>query len=210
MSGAGEAPADTPAMRVQIVHGHPLVDRAAEIYAEMLAAAGVKDPGPVHQPQGRAPMRTTFHVATDAEGTALGCVHVTLGNLEDLVIADLVDPEERLAAPICEAPAIAVLPEHTGKGITELLYRSVYCFARRQEALSLATLVDPLTLELFREDYGIMFRALGPVRSYRGLELVAAGEELHALEAGLRRHRPEFLAFLTEPFTDAERRRFGL
>lgn len=209
MSGA-EAGRPAGAIQVQVVHGHPLVDRAAEIYSEMLAAAGVADAGSVPPPQGRAPMRTTFHVATDASGTALGVVHVTLGNLEDLAIAPLVEPDQRLAAPIAEAPAIAVLPEHTGRGVTELLYRSVYCFARRQEARSLATLVDPLTLELFREDYGIMFRALGPVTSHRGLELVAAGEELHTLEEGLRRTRPAFLDFLTEPFTPAERIRFGL
>lgn len=197
-------------IRVQVVHGHPLVDRAAAIYHEMLSAAGVQSAGTLPPPQGRAPMRTTFHVAVDDTGTALGVVHVTLGNLEDLAIAPLVERDQRLAAPIAEAPAIAVLPEHTGRGVTELLYRSVYCFARRQEARSLATLVDPLTLELFREDYGIMFRPLGPVTSHRGLELVAAGEELHALEEGLRRHRPAFLDFLTEPFTPAERIRFGL
>lgn len=207
MSPADESPGE---IRVQVVYGHPLVDRAAEIYSEMLAAAGVDSSGSLPPPQGRAPMRTTFHVAIDASGTALGVVHVTLGNLEELAIHDLVDPDQRLAAPIAEAPTIAVLPEHTGRGVTELLYRSVYCFARRQEARSLATVLDPLTLELFREDYGILFRALGPVTSHRGLELVAAGEELHALEEGLRRHRPAFLDFLTEPFTPAERIRFGL
>ena len=206
---AADAGVPAGGIRVQVVHGHPLVDRAAAIYTEMLAAAGVEDAGSLPPPQGRAPMRTTFHVALDDAGNALGVVHVTLGNLEDLAIEPLVDPDQRLAAPIAEAPAIAVLPEHTGRGVTELLYRSVYCFARRQEARSLATLVDPLTLELFREDYGIMFRALGPTTSYRGLELVAAGEELHALEEGLRRNRPEFLDFLTEPFTPSERIRFG-
>lgn len=209
MSGA-DAGLPVGGIRVQVVHGHPLIDRAAAIYTEMLAAAGVADAGSIPPPQGRAPLRTSFHVAVDDTGTALGVVHVTLGNLEDLAIEPLVEREQRLAAPICEAPAIAVLPEHTGRGVTELLYRSVYCFARRQEARSLATLVDPLTLELFREDYGIMFRALGPVTNHRGLELVAAGEELHALEEGLRRSRPAFLDFLTEPFTPAERIRFGL
>jgi GNAT superfamily N-acetyltransferase len=208
LSAADGAPPEQ--IRVQVVHGHPLVDRAAEIYTEMLSAAGVDSAGTLPPPQGRAPMRTSFHVATDVDGTALGVVMVTMGNLEDLAIEPLVEPDQRLAAPICEAPAIAVLPEHTGRGVTELLYRSVYCFARRQEARSLATLVDPLTLELFREDYGIMFRALGPITSHRGLELVAAGEELHTLEEHLRRNRPEFLDFLTEPFTPAERIRFGL
>lgn len=195
---------------VQVVHGHPLVDRAAAIYQEMLAAAGVTEAASLPQPQGRAPMRTTFHVAIDGSGTALGVVHVTLGSLEDIHGAQLVDPEGRLATPICEASSISVLPEATGQGVTELLYRSVYCFARRQGAQSLATIVDPLTLELFREDYGIMFRALGPVTTHIGLELVAAGEEIHTLEEHLRRSRPEFLDFLAEPLTPAERARFGI
>lgn len=195
---------------VQIVHGHPLVDRAAEIYQEMLAAAGVKGAEELHPPQGRTPMRVTFHVAIDGSGQALGVVHVSLGALEDLHGSALFDPEERLAGPICEASTISVLPEATGQGVTELLYRSVYCFARRQGAQSLATIVDPMTLELFREDYGIMFRALGPVSSHLGLELVAAGEELHTLEEHLRRNRPEFLEFLAEPLTPAERARFAI
>ena len=195
---------------VQVVHGHPLVDRANEIYQDMLRAAGLGGGASLPAPQGRAPMRTTFHVAVDADGTALGVVHVTLGGLEDMHGAALVDPEERLAAPICEASSISVLPEATGLGVTELLYRSVYCFARRQGAQSLATIVDPMTLELFRADYGIMFRALGPVTGHLGLELVAAGEEIHTLEDHLRRTRPEFLAFLAEPFTAGERARFGL
>jgi hypothetical protein len=209
VSGA-DAVGPAEEIRVQVVHGHPLVDRAAAIYTEMLSAAGVADAGGLPPPQGRAPWRTTFHVATDLSGVALGVVMVTLGNLEDLAVEPLVDPDQRLAAPIAEAAAIAVLPEHTGRGVTESLYRSVYCFARRHDARSLVTLVDPMTLELFRQDYGIMFRALGPVTTYRGLELVAAGEELHALEEGLRRNRPELLEYMTEPFTAAERIRFSL
>lgn len=196
-------------IRVQLIHGNPIVDRAAEIYEDMLAAAGVADTG-ARPPQTRPPWRTTFHVAVGPDGTALGALHATLGRLEDLSLAPLVDAEQRLAAPICEAAAIAVQPEATGLGVTELLYRSVYCFARRQGALSLATPLDPLTLELFREDYGILFRALGPVTEHIGLELVAAGGELHELEEGLRRHRPDFLEFLAAPFTPSERARFGL
>ena len=195
---------------VQLIHGNPIVDRAAEIYQEMLAEAGVKGSATAQPPQGRAPWRTTFHVAVGPDGTALGALHATLGNLDDLSLSHLVDPDQRLAAPICEAAAIAVLPEATGLGVTELLYRSVYCFARRHGALSLTALLDPLTLELFQDDYGISFRALGPVASHIGLELVAAGGELHELEEGARRSRPEFFAFLTEPFTAAEKTRFGL
>ncbi len=212
MTGAEEARPDAApgGISVQIVHGHPLVDRAAQIYQEMLAAAGVTEAASLPPPQSRGPMRTTFHVAIDGAGTALGVVHVTLGSLEDVISAPLVDPEQRLATPICEASSISVLPEATGQGVTELLYRSVYCFARRQGAQSLVTVVDPLTLELFREDYGIMFRALGPVTNIIGMDLVAAGEEIHTLEQHLRRHRPEFLEFLADPLTPTERVRYGI
>jgi len=209
MDTARGGPAAAEDIRVQLIHGNPIVDRAAEIYEEMLAAAGV-DSSTSQPPQTRAPWRTTFHVAVDAGGTALGALHATLGNLDDLALSGLVERDQRLAAPICEAAAIAVLPEATGRGVTELLYRSVYCFARRQGARSLVALLDPLTLELFRDDYGILFRALGPVVTHIGLELVAAGGELHELEEGARRNRPDFFAFLVEPFTPAERARFGL
>lgn len=195
---------------VQIVHGHPSVDREAEIYAQMLSEAGV-DKGSIVPPQGRAPMRTTFHVAIDvAAGKVVGTLYARLGAMHDLTLAPFVEGEHRLPQPICEAAAIAVLPEASGRGVSELLYRSVYCFARREGAASLAVMVDPLTLELFREDYAVMFRALGPVTSHLGLDLVPAGEELHTLEDGLRRLRPDFYEFLVRPFSDVERVRYSL
>jgi hypothetical protein len=60
--------------------------------------------------------------------------------------------------------SIAVAPG-APEGTTELLYRSVYVFARRHGAESLVASVDPMTLDIFREEYGIMFRALGPVQT---------------------------------------------
>lgn len=195
---------------VQIVHGHPSVDREAEIYAQMLSEAGIET-GSITPPQGRAPMRTTFHVAVDiGAGQVLGTLYARLGTLRDMFFAPLIEGDQRLPQPICEAAAMAVLPTASGRGVSELLYRSVYCFARREGAASLAVMVDPLTLELFREDYGVLFRAMGPVSSHLGLDLVAAGEELPVLEEGMRRLRPKFYEFLIEPFSDRERARFGL
>jgi len=206
-SAAASAQTD---IRVQVVAGDPLVDRATEIYREMLTAAGVDRAEAAQPPQERPAGRTSFHVAVDATGTALGVVHATFGSLEQLDIASLIDVEEHLPGPICECPSIAVLPEAAGRGVTELLYRSVYCFARRQGANSLAAMVDPLTLELFREDYGIMFRALGPVTSHLGFETLVAGGEISILEAELRRLRPDFFEFLVEPLSASELARFGL
>lgn len=197
-------------VRVQVVVGDPLVDRATTVYRQMLAEAGVAGAEVAQPPPSRPPGRTSFHVAIDAGGTVLGVVHTTMGALDELFLARWIDSAEQLAGPICECPSIAVRPEAAGAGITELLYRSVYCFARRQGARSLAAILDPLTLSLFRDEYGILFRALGPVTTEFGYETVPAGEDLQRLEEGVRRIRPEFFAFLTEPFTDAERLRFGL
>lgn len=195
---------------VQVVHGHPSVDREAEIYAQMLSAAGV-DAATITPPQGRSPMRTTFHVAVDvAGGRVLGTLYARLGALGDLTFAPYVDRESRLTQPICEAAAMAVLPDASGRGVSELLFRSVYCFARREGAASLAVMVDPLTLELFREDYGVLFRPLGPVTAALGLELIPAGEDLRVLEDGLRRRRPEFYEFMVAPFSELERSRYEL
>ncbi len=209
-AATGGVPLSDPAVTVQIVSGDPLMDRATAIYRQMLGAAGVEGAEAANPPQARPEGRNTFHVAVDATGQALGVLHVTFGSLDQLATAALIDPDERLAGPICEVPSVAVQPEAVGRGVTELLYRSVYCFARRQGAGSLAVIVDPLSLDLFREDYGIAFRPLGPVTPHHGFEQVAAGGEIEDLEASVRRDRPEFLAFLTEPFTDAERSRFGL
>lgn len=109
----------------------------------------------------------------------------------------------------CECPLIAVEPG-APEGTTELLYRSVYIFARRHGAESLVASVDPMTLAIFRDEYGIKFRALGPVKTHLGFDSMAVGEELTILESGLRVYRTDFYDFLTEPFTDNERTRFGL
>ena len=93
---------------------------------------------------------------------------------------------------------------------TELLYRSVYVFARRHGAESLVASVDPMTLDIFRDEYGIMFRALGPVQHHLGFDTLPVGEEMVTLENSLCVHRPDFYEFLTEPFTDNERNRFGI
>lgn len=199
-----------PDVVVQTVSGDPLMDRATAIYRQMLGAAGVEGAEAAKPPQARPEGRNTFHVAVDRSGAVLGVLHSAFGSLDQLATADLIDPEERLAGPICECPSVAVQPEAVGRGITELLFRSVYCFARRQGARSLAVIVDPLSLDLFREDYGIHFRALGPVTLHHGIEQVAAGGELTDLEIAVRRHRPDFFAFLTDPFTDAERRQYDL
>lgn len=203
-------PATPAGVTVQVVTGDPLIDRATMIYREMLAQAGVEGADAAQPPQARPPERTAFHVAIDASGRALGVMHTTLGSPDQLVLGNLIDRDERLGGPICECPSIAVVPEAAGAGITELLYRSVYCFARRRGARSLAALLDPLTLRLFQEEYGIPFRALGPVTSYLGFDTVVAGEDIHVLEEGVRRQRPEFFEFLVEPLTPAERARFGL
>ena len=67
-----------------------------------------------------------------------------------------------------------------------------------------------MTLDIFREEYGIMFRALGPVDTHLGFESMAVGEDLIVLENALRGQRSEFFQFLVEPFTDNERARFGI
>lgn len=197
-------------VRVQVVMGDPLVDRATAIYRQMLSQAGIPGAEHAHPPPSRPPGRTAFHVAVDASGTALGVVHTTLGPLDELLLSRWMDPDEHLAGPICECPSIAVRPEAAGVGVTEILYRSVYCFARRHGARSLATILDPLTLRLFRDDYGILFRPLGPATTALGDETLPAGEDLHVLEQGVRRIRPDFFAFLTAPFSDGERARYGL
>lgn len=210
MSSDHAHPAVGGGVVVQVITGFPLIDRATEIYRDMLGRAGVAGAAEARAPEQRQEWRSSFHVAHDGTGTVLGVLQARIGQLSELVLAETIDPEQRLAAPICECPAIAVDPVAAGMGITELLYRSVYCFARRHGSASLVTSLDAVTVELFREDYGVSFRPLGPVSTRFGYELMPVGEELVVLEAEMRRRRPEFLEFLVEPFTAAERARFGL
>ena len=208
--GADEAEATAGAVVVQVVNGTPLIDRATAIYRDMLGQAGMVGAEEARAPEDGPAWRSSFHVAVDGAGTVLGVLQARIGRLSELILAETIEPEQRLAAPICECPSLAVDPAAAGMGITELLYRSVYCFARRHGAASLVTALDPVTVELFRQDYGITFRPLGPASTRFGYEVVPVGEELAVLEDEVRRRRPEFLAFLTEPFTPAERVRFGL
>ncbi len=198
-----------PRVSVQVVTGEPIVTRATDMYRQMLSAAGVEGADEATAP-GRPPWHRSFHVAVDDTGRVLGVILARLGPLDRLTIRHMIDPEVRLAGPICEAPTSAVLPEGQGLGVTELLYRSVYCFARRHGAGSLATILDPVTLALFRDDYAVSFRPLGPMVDDEGVQLQACGEEIHTLEADVRRLRPEFYEFLIEPFTAAERAQMGL
>lgn len=208
----GEQAADEaarPRVNVQVVTGEPIVTRATDMYRQMLSAAGVQGAEEANPP-GRPIWHRSFHVAVDDAGRVLGVILARLGPLDRLTIRPMVDPEVRLAGPICEAPTSAVLPEGAGLAVTELLYRSVYCFARRHGAASLATILDPVTIALFRDDYAVSFRPLGPIVDDEGVQLQACGEEIHTLEAEVRRLRPEFYEFLIEPFTPAERAQMGL
>jgi hypothetical protein len=204
-----ELPLDATGLTVQVVSGEPIVARASEIYREMLSEAGVTETAD-SQPQPVAPWRRSFHVVMNGTGVAVGVMMATLGNLDQLSIATMVDEDLLLPDPICECPSSAVNPDASGQGVTELLYRSVYTFARRHGARSLATVVDLLTLDLLRDDYGVMFRPLGPAITQFDTELMAVGEEIRTLEDGIRKQRPDFFDYLTEPFTPAERTAFGI
>lgn len=194
---------------VHVVMGDPLLSRVAELYREGLAEAGVEGATGAVPPPLRPLGRTSFHVVVAPSGEPAGVVHATVGTLDQLSLGALMDPDKQPHGTVCECPSIAVSPG-APDGTTELLYRSVYVFARRHGAESLVAAVDPLTLDVFREEYGIMFRALGPVDTHLGFDSMAVGEDLVVLEAGLRAHRPDFYDFLTEPFTANERARFGL
>lgn len=210
MSETAAGGSSRPPVSVHVVTGEPIVTRATDMYRQMLSAAGIEGADEAVAPEGRPPWRRSFHVAVDDQAQVLGVIFARIGPLDRLSIAQRVDPEVRLTGPICEAPTSAVVPEAAGLGVTELLYRSVYCYARRHAAASMATVLDPLTLALFRDDYGIMFRPLGPTFDDQGAQLQACGEEIHTLEEDVRRLRPEFYDFLIEPFSPSERAHLGL
>jgi hypothetical protein len=194
---------------VHVVTGDPLLSRAAELYRHGLVEAGVAGADGAVPPPLRPLGGTSFHVVVAPSGEPVGVMHATVGTLDQLSLGALMDVDKRPHGTICECTSIAVLPE-APEGTTELLYRSVYVFARRHGADTLVAAVDPITLNVFRDEYGIMFRALGPVDTHFGFDSIAVGEDLIVLENALRAHRSDFYAFLIEPFTDNERVRFGI
>ena len=194
---------------VHVVMGDPLLSRATELYRQGLSEAGVAGAGAAVPPPLRPLGGTSFHVVVAPTGKPVGVMHATVGTLDQLSLGALMDADKRPHGTICECTSIAVLPE-APEGTTELLYRSVYVFARRHGAETLVAAVAPMTLDIFREEYGIMFRALGPVDTHLGFESMAVGEDLIVLENALRGQRSDFFQFLVEPFTDNERARFGM
>lgn len=194
---------------VHVVMGDPLLSRATELYRQRLAEAGVEGADGATPPQVRPLGRTSFHVVNGPSGEPAGVMHATVGTLDQLSLDAMIDPDKRPHGAICECTSIAVAPG-SPDGTTELLYRSVYVFARRHGAETLVAAVDPLTLNTFRDEYGILFRALGPVTTHLGFDSLAVGESLLVLENGLRAQRSDFYDFLIEPFTDNERARFGI
>ena len=210
LSDAGDRPESSlEDMNVFVVSGDPIVGSLVDAYRSTLAEAGEPDWQTAVPPSFRPINRSAFHVVVDPIGRPVAVSNTTLGKIDELSLAPYVDPMNVPAGLICECPSIAVLPEGRIEGLTELLYRSMYTFARRQGARWLMSFVDTLTLTLFRDE-GIMFRALGRVTTHQGFEAVVIGEELRVIEGHLARARPEFLAFLTEAFTDEERVRFEL
>jgi hypothetical protein len=194
---------------VHVVMGDPLLSRATELYRQGLIEAGVEGAAGAVPPPLRPLGRTSFHVVVAPSAEPAGAMQATVGTLDQLSLGAWMERDKQPHGLICECTSIAVVPG-APEGTTELLYRSVYVFARRHGAENLVAAVDPMTLDIFREEYGILFRALGPITTRLGFDSLTVGEELGLLEAGLRAQRPDFYDFLTEPFTDNERHRFGL
>ncbi len=189
---------DNP-ISVWVVRGDPVFSAAAAMQRRMLAEAGL-DPDTARSTH--RPMRTTFHVAQLLDGTVVGAMNAVIGELDELSLHALVDDEVVLPGPVCECASVAVDEEVAGLGVAELLYRSVYCHARSQGALSLVAVMEPLNAELFRNEYGLPLRNLGPLQRYLGVEMYPVGGTFDELEAGVRTARPGFYEFLTAPLRD--------
>lgn len=193
---------------VHLMSGFPTFVEAARIEEEILADAGLSS-GPRFGAGRRSP--TTFHVAVDERGLPLGVASSTVGPLAELPLglalaaagleyhADQLVPD-----PACELVSVAVDAELAGEdrvtGVTEALYRSFYRRAKRSDARSAVAGVDPWIFDLLAEEYGLPFTVLGPPIEILGRELLAIGGALDVLQAGLAAARPQFAAYLDQPY----------
>ena len=190
--------------------GLPSFVEAARIEEQILADAGLPT-GPLGDAGRQSP--TTFHIAVDERGLPLGVAASTVGPLGELPLGfalaaagQEVLPHGLVPDPACELVSLAVDAELAGKdrvtGVTEALYRSFYRRARLSEAQSAVAGVDGWIFDLLTEEYGLPFTVLGPPIQILGRELLAIGGPLAVLEAGLLQSRPEFAAYLNEPFDE--------
>ena len=93
---------------VHVVTGDPLLSRAAEIYRHNLAEAGVEGAEHADPPSQRPWGRTSFHVVVSPDGEPVGVMRASIGTIEQLGIAELIDADKRPHGLVCELSLIHI------------------------------------------------------------------------------------------------------
>ena len=145
---------------MQVVTGEPIVTRATDMYRQMLSAAGVEGAEEATAP-GPTAVATAFHVAVDDTGRVLGVILARLGSSTGL------DPSMSIPRSAWRAHLRGAhqrgVPEGGRAGGDRARLPLGVLLRPAPRGRQLATILDPVTLALFRDDYAIAFRPLGPV-----------------------------------------------
>ena len=143
---------------------------------------------------------STLHVAR-AGTEIVGCVRTMLGSYTELPIGQFPHSVGVPDGLLCEFGSLAVHTGVRGLGVVNELHRAAVQWAVRQRAVGFCMLVEPWSVEFFRDAYGVPLVQTSGARDYMGSLTVAAVVTFRALFDNLLDSRPGMYRWATETLT---------
>lgn len=153
---------------------------------------------------------SALHVAHTEDGSVVGCVRTMLGTYHELPIGQFRPSAPVPAGTLCEIGSLAVDISIRGLGVVNELHRAALQWALRHGAVGFCMLVEPWSVDFFRDVYGVPLIESAPARHYMGSLTVPATATFESLWATLIDHKPGMLAWSTEGLTPTERVNLGV
>lgn len=164
-------PADlSPGLRMEVVAGGPLLDRAEEFVYDVYRQVGYcrsSSRKRVEELQ-RWSDRSVFHVVADEADVVVGTVRTVVGEYDELPIGQFLRNDFRHSDPVCELGALAVEASARSTGVIEHLYRAGWLDAARSGSSALVAVIEPWLLDVFISSYGLAFEQIGEGQDYLG------------------------------------------
>lgn len=140
---------------------------------------------------------STFHVMLDGE-RVVGAIRTMFGDYGQLPIGsfghDIDVPEGRLA----EVGSLAVSRDLRGLGVANELHRSAVQQAIEARVPAFCMLVEPWSIDFFRDVYGLPLVQSAPAREYMGSLTVPAIANIPNMMLTFARERPGMYRWLAE------------
>lgn len=150
---------------------------------------------------------STLHVAHDQSGQIIGCVRTILGRYDTLPIGQFRASSEVPGGTLCEIGSLAVDMSIRGLGVVNELHRAALQWALLNDAIGFCMLVEPWSIDFFRDVYGVPLVESAAPREYMGSLTVPATVTFKALWSSLIRAKPGMLEWATAGITIEDRLR---